>query len=220
MRFPFLLPALAIALLAQTPTAFADTIIGTTGPASTAVGPLGTTSSFGESFNSPGGTLSSFTFSSITDIFGTYATFVVAPFTGTTPGTPLYSGTFALTTGSNTFSNLNVATTLGTEYLAYLTVFGVTGDVITGAAFRANGSYAGGAFYFLNGTANPTGTAFDNRLTNDDLLFSATFTPAVNVTPGPPAVAVTPEPSSLLLLATGMMAAGGFVMRRRSGTIA
>ena len=207
MRFSLLLPALAIVLLAQTPTAFADTIIGTAGSGTMSVdyfGAVPNTPSYGESFSSPGGTLSSFTFFSIIDIVGTYAEFVVAPLHGATPGPALYSGKYALTSGSNTFSNLNVATTLGSEYLAYLTTFDVTGDVVTSAVFRVNESYAGGSVYYLNGSGNPTGSAF-NELSMYDFVFSATFTPAI---------AVTPEPSGLMLLATGMMATAGLVRRR------
>lgn len=211
----FFFSLVLVLLAAKVPVASATTI-GTTGSPN-AYGSFGTLSNaaFGESMQSPGGTLTSLTFSSIQlySGYGANARLVIAPITGTTPGAALYSQQYTLTSGSNTFSNLNVMTAAGLNYFAYLTVDGVTSNAVKYATFGAvtpGTNYSNGSFYY--GDENCAHLTQFSGLGNYDLAFSATFT-----TPTP-AVAVTPEPSSLMLLATGL---GSTVtmLRRRKGAI-
>ena len=214
-------------LAAKVPAASAATItpavttntVGTTGSATANLGYFGTGgyAAFGQSITSPGGMLTSLTFSSINLFtgFGTNARLVIAPLTGTTPGTALYSQQYTLKDGSNTFSNLNVNTILGTNYFAYLTVDGVTSNAVKYATFGAmtpGTNYNNGSFYYGDEGCNTVlqfaGTA------KYDLAFSATFT-----TPVVPPVAVTPEPSSLMLLATGLGSTVTMLRRRRNAAI-
>lgn len=210
-----------VLLAAKTPLASATTItnttsttIGTTGSPNV-YGSFGTLSNaaFGESMQSPGGTLTSLTFSSVTlySGYGTNAKLVIAPITGTTPGAALFSQQYTLTSGSNTFSNLNVMTTAGINYFAYLTIDGVTSNAVKYATFGAmtpGTNYSNGSFYY--GDENCAHLTQYSSLGNYDLAFSATFT-----TPTP-AVAVTPEPSSLMLLATGLGSTVTMLRRRRN----
>lgn len=191
----------------------ANTTIGTTGSPNV-YGSFGTltNTAFGESMSSPGGVLTSLTFSSIQlyNNYGSNARLVIASMTGTTPSAALYSQQYTLTTGSNTFSNLNVATTAGLNYFAYLTVDGVSSNAVKYATFGAmtpGSNYAGGAFYY--GDQGCNAIVDYTSLSKYDLAFSATFT-----TPTP-AVAVTPEPSSLMLLATGLGSTVTMLRRRK-----
>ena len=191
--------------------------MGTTGTPN-AYGAFGTLSNaaFGESMLSPGGVLTSLTFSSINLYYGlgSNARLVIAPMAGSTPGTALYSQQYTLTSGSNTFSNLNVATTAGLNYFAYLTVDGVSSNAVKYANFGVmtpGSNYSNGSFYY--GDENCAHLTKFSSLGNYDLAFSATFT-----TPTP-AVAVTPEPSSLMLLATGLGSAVTMLRRRKASIV-
>ncbi|MGI4758648.1 MAG: PEP-CTERM sorting domain-containing protein [Janthinobacterium lividum] len=198
----------ALLLVVKAPTASA-TVIGTTGSANTSVGYFGSyaTPSFGESFVSPGGMLTSVSFSSINVILGSNVRLVIAPIAGTTPGSALYSAQYGLVDGTNTFSNLSVNTTAGTNYFAYLTTFGVNTNPVKLATFGGTlkNSYSGGEFLYDTSDCDPAGDKFSSAFT-PDLAFSATFAPSV---------AVTPEPSSLVLLASGMLSAGTMLRRRK-----
>ena len=89
---------------------------------------------------------------------------------------------------------------------------GVTSNAVKYASFGAitpNSNYSDGSFYYGDtGCNNIEQYAGSVKY---DLAFSATF--------ATPAVAVTPEPSSLMLLATGM-ASTGTMLRRRRNTVA
>ncbi|MGI4853318.1 MAG: PEP-CTERM sorting domain-containing protein [Janthinobacterium lividum] len=200
-------------LAAKAPVASATTI-GTTGSATTAIGYFGTGgfSAFGESLKSPGGMLTSLTFSSIDLYSGANARLVIASLTGTVPGAALYSSQYTLVNGSNTFSNLNVSTTAGLNYFAYLTVDGVTSNAVKYASFGAltpGTNYSNGSFYY--GDTDCKSIQQFAEFAKYDLAFSATF--------ATPAVAVTPEPSSLMLLATGLMSTGTMLRRRKNAAV-
>lgn len=208
--------SLVLVLLASKTPAASATTIGTTGSTTSTIGYFGTqyASAFGESMQSPGGVLTSLTFSSITLYSGANARLVIAPITGSKPGTALYSSQYTLVNGSNTFSNLNVSTVAGSQYFAYLTVDGVTSNAVAKATFGAmtpGSNYSSGAFFY--GVDGCNSVTQYGSLANYDLAFSATFT-----TPTP-AVSVTPEPSSLMLLATGLGSAVTMLRRRKSAIV-
>ena len=209
----FLFSLVLVLLAVKAPTASA-TVIGTTGSPNVYLGYFGTGgySAFGESIKSPGGLLTSITFSSINLYSGANARLVIAPLTGNTPGTALYSYQYKLVDGSNTFSNLNVSTTIGSQYFAYLTVDGVTSNAVKYASFGAitpGSGYSSGSFYY--GDAGCDTIEQFAGASKYDLAFSATF-----ITP---AVAVTPEPSSLMLLGTGLLSVGTMLRRRRNAAV-
>lgn len=206
----FLFSLVALFLIAEAPHASATTI-GTTGSGNASAAFFGSyaTPSFGESLLSPGGVLSSVTFYSTNVILGSNVRLVIAPIVGNDPGKALYSSQYSLSDGDNTFSNLGVSTTAGSEYIVYLTTLGVTSNAVKYATFGANtrNTYSGGEF--LYGDLDCDGVQQFNTSSIRDLAFSATFAPAA---------AVTPEPSSLMLMATGLLSAGTMLRRRRSVT--
>ena len=105
-----------------------------------------------------------------------------------------------------------MTTAAGLNYFAYFTVEGVTSNAVKYATFGAmtpSTAYSSGSFYYGDEGCNSL-LQFAGA-PKYDLAFSATF-----VTP---AVAVTPEPSSLMLLATGLAGSATMLRRRRNATV-
>lgn len=164
------------------------------------------TNTYGETFIAPGGDLTSFTFyfdgSGTTD-----ATAEVYAWSGIllagngpqgTTGSALFSAPVTITSDSLTVNTGSVPLTPGGSYIVLLT--NPDNDnypnwVIDGSNLSANL----GGFNFDNGPATGTYDDFGNFGT---LEYTATFTGGA-----------VPEPSSLILLATGILALAGFARR-------
>ena len=104
---------------------------------------------------------------------------------------------------STSFSDLpfaiNMPLSFGTEY-----IFSLFMNADNGLFFMGATPYADGAFYYQDG-ATPTAAWADN-FSNYDLEFSAQFS-------------AVPEPGSLILLGSGLLALAGVAVRSRGSVV-
>ncbi len=162
------------------------------------------TQSFGQSIKSPGEALQSFTFH-VTDASSGNVIFRLAPITGTTPSAPIYqSAEIPVAAGADTITitGIDTPTTLGAEYLAYLTVYGATTPIPGSLELLGNNFdvYSGGQslYYAQIKGEDPTGHEFSG-FNLHDLEFTAEF-------------GELPEPGTIALLATSL---AGLAFARR-----
>jgi len=173
------------------------------------------TTSYGQVFTAPGGTLSSWTFYD-TDSSDNGARLVVAAWDGSKAvGPELYSSLSQnVTAGSffaHTYSNINLSLTAGTSYIAYLTVAGVDSPTSGNSVAGSSSSPLGGGFRYLNsGGQDPLalGDVFWNSYYVPNMQYSATFNGAV------------PEPASWALMLGGFGLVGGALRSRRKTAVA
>jgi hypothetical protein len=115
--------------------------------------------------------------------------------------------------GNDTFAfgNLNIALTPNVVYALVLSTLPGAAQTPDGSTVLANladgDTYAGGSLFYALST-NPADLTSPDGFTSldgtTDAAFSATFTPTA-----------TPEPATLMLVATGFAGAGGVAVRRR-----
>lgn len=160
----------------------------------------------GQSFVAAGPTLGSFSFR-ISDVYnpGGTLTFQIDRFTSPNQvGNTLFSTTITPTgAGVYTVSGINLATTVGGNYVAVLTPFNAApGSTQMAVALADGASYGNGtAIAGFVGT-NPANTTGDTSLPID-LIFAADF---------------TPEPASWAMMIAGFGVIGGALrIRRRRG---
>ena len=171
------------------------------------------TTSYGQVFTAPGGTLSSWTFYD-TDSTDNGARLVVAAWDGSEPvGPELYSSLSQnVTAGSffaHTYSNINLSLTAGTSYIAYLTVAGVDSPTSGAGVAGSSSSPLGGGFRYLNsGGADPIGLGAWNSYFVPNMQYTATFNGSV------------PEPASWALMLGGFGLVGGALRSRRKTAVA
>lgn len=172
-------------------------------------GPLGPNqaTSLGETFVAPEATLQDFSFylSDLLSSSSGKATLVIAAWNSNdTVGKTLYSSAVSFTKsgfGNSPVgvSNIDLGLTVGSEYVAYLTVDGVSKAINNG--FVVGGSDGGSIGTGLYGDS-AFGSAY---LPKSDLEYTARFTSAV------------PEPESYAMLLAGLVMTAGVAARRRRG---
>lgn len=124
-----------------------------------------------------------------------------------TTGSQIWSATGSNLSYSNSdlaFANINTSLNFGTEYIFSLFI-----NAAEGAQSFGETPYAGGQFYYQNG-ATPN-AAWKANLSNYDLEFSAQFSAVP--------VSAVPEPGSLILLGSGLLALAGVAVRSRTSGV-
>lgn len=203
--------ALALATLtagaasAQTYTSTRGDNISFFGGANTAI--------YGQVFNAPTGSLSSWTFyNNSSNTAG--ETFGIAAWNGTTVvGSNLFTSATnvvspdATSAGffAHTVSSINLNLSAGASYFAYFTVNGVASPVNDITFEGSSTSPLGGDFRFSNNNAPAAGNTFSSYSV-PNLRYTAVFTPSI--------AAAAPEPATwgMMILGFGIV---GFAMRRR-----
>ena len=205
--FSFAVMAACVAASPAAATVFANDPAGS-------INPFGSpdTTTYGQVFQAPGGTLSSFSFFDSTSR-ADGAKFVVAAWDGTRAvGPELFTALTGTVAASGSFfehaySGINLGLTAGSSYVAYLTVAGVELPVSNVIFSASSTSPLGGDFRFLNSNGvNPLAISDPwNSFEPSQTQYSATFGDAV---------AAAPEPTtwSMMLLGFGAV---GYSMRRK-----
>jgi PEP-CTERM motif len=235
MRRFFLLPAIALAFAVP---AAAQITVGTASP-DLAIGPLGVDSqnagfiptAIAETFFAPPGEsyLQSFSFflSSFANggalqlsasIYAFSADHLIGSALFTSPfvsGSDNEAGFDTRTIGGDPTAPLNILLSPGATYALVLSAFdgnATTPDpstVLVGATF--DDTYAGGAMFLSLAPDNASlfgdGAFLSDPSFGSDMAFSASFTST--------ALVATPEPATLMLMATGLAGVGLFAKRRR-----
>lgn len=190
----------------------ADTVYSNADDGTSAISYMGEpdTTSYGQFFTAPGGFLKDFSFQAVSGAVGNVALIVAAWDGSKAVGPALYTSAPILYEGGSQFlgaSDINLALTAGTNYIAYLTVANIASPVsyvtIVGSD-TATG--IGGGFRYLNSDlVDPLTLSVDwNSFSTQHMAYTATFGTATAV----PEV----ETYAMLLAGLGMM---GVIARRR-----
>ena len=138
-----------------------------------------------------------------------------------TSSTPLFtSGLLSVTTDGATLSRIDVSTgglalVSGQRYGAFLSTLDVVNASTTGLVFSkgTGNQYSGGDLVRFNGTTTEWNSQFWPGLAGEDLEFEMAFGQSAPQ-------AVVPEPSTYVLMATGLVGVALLRRRRASGAVA
>jgi hypothetical protein len=208
--------AVAVLALLSTP-AMAQTTIGPGGGTGLGEYQIGPDRGFiGQSFTSPGGLLTDFTYTA-GNSDGGLTKFVVSSYDGNTFGQPLFSRLVTLENGLTNIGGINLATSSNQLYVAYLTNIGVTGAAgyVGVAAYYPTSSgpftnaFLGGDATAYEVTTDPAGQSNFQPDTFSDIAFTATFSPVISA---------IPEPATWAMMLLGFGAIGAAARYRRRKT--
>ncbi|HJV00490.1 MAG TPA: PEP-CTERM sorting domain-containing protein [Burkholderiaceae bacterium] len=204
--------SIAIAAAFLCGAAHADTTYTNTAAVGAPIYQLGApdTTSYGEFFTAPGGVLKSFTFQALSGQSGN-VDLTIAAWDGSKPvGPALYTSAPISYNGGVQYlgaSGINLTLTAGTNYIAYLTVAGVSSPIsnVTVAGSNSDGGLGGG-FRFLNSAgADPLTQASSwSSWGTPAMAYTATFAAAV------------PEPETYGMLLAGLALVGVMARRKRA----
>lgn len=167
------------------------------------------TTTYGETFQAPGGNLQDWTFYLNGGNAGN-GNFVIAAWDGNKAvGPVLYQQGFSYTPGANvpmTFTGIDLGLTSGNSYVAYMTIAGVNSPYSNVSTMGSQGDGGlGGHFAYLNsqGVDPLTLQKQWDTFYIPNMQFSADFGDAANV----------PEPASLAIFGLGI---AGLIVRRKA----
>ena len=212
MNLKQLISTVVIAAATFSGAAHADTVYSNADDGTSGISYMGDpdTTSYGQFFTAPGGVLKDFSFHAWSGASGNVALVVAAWDGSKAVGPALYTSAPISYDGGSQFlgaNGINLALTAGTDYIAYLTVAGVTSPV-SGVTIAGSDTATGlgGGFRYLNSAlVDPLTLNFDwSDYSAQHLAYTATFGTATAVP--------EPETYAMLLAGLGMM---GVVARRR-----
>lgn len=212
MNFKQLISTIVIAAATLSGAAQADSVYSNADDGTHGIDAMGApdTTSYGQFFTAPGGILQAFSFQAWSGFSGNVA-LVIANWDGSKAvGPALYTSAPINYGGGSQFlgaSGINLALNAGSDYIAYLTVAGVTSpfsDVTIAGSETDTG--LGGGFRFLNSAlADPlTMNESWNSWSAPHMAYTATFAAAV------------PEPGTYAMLLVGMGMVGVMARRRKN----
>lgn len=211
MNFKQLISTIVLSAATISGLAHADSVYSNADDATSGIYYLAApdSTSYGQLFTAPGGILKDFSFQAFSGDSGNVS-LVIANWDGIKAvGPALYATSIRYDGGSQFLgaTGINLALASGSDYIAYLTIAGVSGavDNVTIAGSETDTGLGGGFRFFNSALADPlTMNESWSSWSTAHLAYTATFAPATAV----------PEPGTyaMFVVGIGMM---GVVARRR-----